>query len=134
MKTACSFRLIAPFAASIYLLAMLLPFFAVYEAAPNDAADRFSLFGDTILICTENGFALVAVDDLPQQKPHSKPEYQCGLCVLAANGLANFLQDSYPAVMLFTAGAKLEIVSWAPDFRLISHPFSRALSRAPPSL
>lgn len=133
MKSACSYRLIAPVAASIYLLAMLLPFFAVYGAGvQSDEAERFSLFGDKIIICTENGFALVSVDDLPQQKPHSNPEYACGLCVLAANGLANFMQAFDPAAVLSNAAIWFETYRRAPDFRFVSHAFPRALSRAPP--
>ena len=69
--------------------ATLLPFFATY----SHSAIPSPLFGDKILICTGDGFALVNRSDLlagkAPVKPH--PDYACALCYLAASPLGKLL-------------------------------------------
>jgi hypothetical protein len=74
------------------LLQALLPFAAQYnsESAQTASASN-SLFGETVLICTGEGFRWVKWADLQSGKekpaPHQK-KYQCALCYVAAHGTA----------------------------------------------
>lgn len=70
-----------------FLVHALLPFFAVYDAIPLNTHEIASVFGEKILICTENGFEFVSVDELGHQpaKPHT--DYKCALCYVAAKGV-----------------------------------------------
>ena len=85
----------------------LLPFFAFYSdaarvsAAPSPLA---SVFGDKIIICTGDGFALVDWKDLLTGKVPIKQHksYACALCYIAANAIGKFLLLAF-AFAFFTS-------------------------------
>ena len=67
----------------------ILPFFAVYNVAANEASHVSSLFGEKILICSGEGFRWVKLADLQSGKEKPKPHSgdQCPLCYAANHGL-----------------------------------------------
>lgn len=119
-----------------FLLSALLPFFAVYNLPQNITNDtnltRFA--GNSILICTENGFKLVTLDDLKNNKEHPKPhpKYRCPLCYLAAHGLKHSLNTTHAFIL---APKKYTKLSWRPitASKLQKTTTIYTLSRAPPA-
>jgi hypothetical protein len=86
-------KAIASIVAVAFLLHALMPFFAVYQLPDTrhtSAKEMASLFGDKVLVCTEDGFKLVRWEDVLSGKEHPKPhtQYQCPLCYVAAHGQA----------------------------------------------
>lgn len=78
-----------------FLLNVMLPFFAVYNAPTISLTESTysAFFGEKILLCTEAGFELVSIEDIRSgaktPKPH--PDYECGLCYVHAHGFGNAL-------------------------------------------
>lgn len=117
----------------------LLPFFAVYSnsitssvAAPSTLA---SLFGEKVLICTGDGFALVKWTDLLAGKTPVKQHksYFCPLCYIAANAIGKVLLLAAVIIILLTrertAGLSLAFL-YASRLKPIACSTTR--SRAPP--
>jgi hypothetical protein len=91
---------IASLAAAALSLHALLPFFAVYHWPDRPAATRMAaLFGETVLLCTSDGFRLVRWEDLQsgKEKPAPHQQYQCPLCYIAAQG--QFIQPLWAAAV-----------------------------------
>lgn len=72
------------------MLQMVLPFYSAH-ALPHTQINREKLrstFGEWILICNENGFSLVSIDEYIQtahnseQTPNQKGNTKCPLCYL----------------------------------------------------
>ena len=73
----------------------MLPFLAAYAApqtlapqlASSRSADMTSLFGDSVLICTAEGFKWVSWEDVQTGKERPEPHstYQCALCYKAGH-------------------------------------------------
>ncbi|MGB1539405.1 MAG: DUF2946 family protein [Rickettsiales bacterium] len=120
----------------LYVIALLIPFFAVYDVPNAEAASRASLFGDSILICTEDGFKWVKTAELAEGKHQpvssDSKHFSCGLCVLAATGIA-FAAMHTPVALLSPAE---EGQSFRPSLAVLSPVESFATesfdSRAPP--
>lgn len=86
-------RMLFRFTLIAFLFSAVVPFFAVYELPEDHAqqAELASIFGDRILICTENGFEWVSLADLRQgeHQPHADSHLKCGLCYFTAKGGAH---------------------------------------------
>lgn len=89
----------------------LMPFFADYSQAHKSnplkayvsaSMKLASVFGEKILICTENGFALVSIKDLLAGKIPVKPHksFLCALCFIAANPISKLLLFAVALVFL----------------------------------
>lgn len=109
----------------------LLPFFATYnDTAPKSA----SLFGEKILICTGDGFALVNWADLLAGKAPVKQHksFVCPMCYVADSPLAKVLFLAAGAIFLIArTAAGLSLFSLY-DTRLKSFHRCAARPRAPP--
>ena len=106
MRSTSNTRWLAITLAVAVTFAVLVPFFAAYNhaAAPSKIA---SLFGDTILICTGDGFALVKRADLHSQKAPVKQHlgYACALCYVSAHSMGKALLAAAIIVFLFHKAA-----------------------------
>lgn len=73
-----------------FLFSAVVPFFAVYELPQTDSQQETlaSLFGDKILICTENGFEWMSLADAQGGKlPHKRDSHlKCAMCFVTAKG------------------------------------------------
>ena len=78
-------QLIFRFALIAFLLNALLPFYTTYGMP----AQRSSADGQTVLICTSDGYKYVSLADLQHEKEKPSPlsHYKCVLCFLGAHGL-----------------------------------------------
>lgn len=76
-----------------FVMNAVLPFFAVYNlsAGNTDTQTKHlsSVFGESILICSGDGFKWVKLADLQSGKENPKPhpDYKCPLCYVARHGL-----------------------------------------------
>lgn len=74
-----------------FLVNVMLPFFATYSLPVNSSesltkTQLSSLFGDKILICTENGFEWVSIKDIESGKvPDTHSDIKCPVCFVAGN-------------------------------------------------
>ncbi len=101
MKKAEGIRYIFLVTLVAFLMNAILPFFAVYNlttdhrAELGNSAEVSSLFGDKVLICTEDGFRWVSWEDIESGKENPEPhqEYKCPLCYVAANGTKTVTPD-----------------------------------------
>ena len=112
-----------------------MPFFAVYNLPDNtaQASEITSIFGDNILICTDDGFRWVSLNDLRKGKEPSKhnSKYKCALCYVANNGTKHLgASDTATSV----APAYTAIYKFPPESALISREILKqtASPRAPP--
>lgn len=122
----------------LWLLHALLPFFALYQLPSHKAAPSAafsSLFGDTVLVCTAEGFRLVSWKDIQSGKTTITPhkQYQCPLCYVAAHGQG--IQAAPPAAHTPALNAYPTAVAY-----LVSHDtpsrarlWQQRLTRSPPA-
>lgn len=110
-----SFKHIARLVLLTFVLSLGLPFFAVYDTSGQALAKKpASIFGETILICTGDGFKWVKWADLQsgKEKRHTPSHYKCALCYLHAHGMKDIalpdtaaLSDAtYPPSDIFVYG------------------------------
>lgn len=107
MKKANTIRSIALLTFIAFLLNVTLPFFAVYDfsriiaSTQTENEQNASLFGDKILICTEDGFKFVSVEDLQDGKelPKKHPQYQCAMCYVSAHGTKHVMATAEVALV-----------------------------------
>ena len=74
-----------------FAINVMLPFFAVYNpsASNTEIQHLSSVFGESIIICTGDGFKWVKLADLQNGKEKPKPhsDTKCPLCYAASHGL-----------------------------------------------
>ncbi len=121
----------------------LAPFFAFYNPSGNHAFTSSpvaasmklaSVFGEKILICTGDGFALVNIKDLQAGKVPIKPHksYFCPLCYVAANPIGKMVLLAL-AFFFFTRNTSTTrpfLPPYAITLKSLLHTTSRP--RAPP--
>jgi hypothetical protein len=122
---------------------VLLPFYAVYTLPAANASDSAistqhlnALFGDKILICTEQGFQWVDVDALEkgEAKPPLHKQLKCPVCYASAFGVKDGIVPLKPVIELRERVAVVQPFiladeSFPPQWR--GHSIA---SRAPPAL
>lgn len=71
------------------LMQTLLPFYAVYNFSPRTTAQEFAaIYGETVIICTRDGFKRVGWEEAVKHESPEHPQYECGVCYLTAHGQA----------------------------------------------
>jgi len=115
----------------------LLPFFAFYSDAAKTSVQPPSLasvFGDKILICTGDGFALVKWQDLLAGKVpvHQHKSYACALCYIAANTLGKMLLFAAAILCLARGKSTRPPLLYLYAVRLKQSIHSTSSPRAPP--
>jgi hypothetical protein len=129
---------IALLALLAFLVNATLPFLATYNVPDHSAASLKAIstaFGDRIFICTGNGFKWVSLAELQKQKSpshHPDSHFQCGLCYLAAHGLAHLALLGGIA-LAYAAYRRIHLrVAYAVRTNISSY-HSFQYSRAPPA-
>lgn len=121
----------------LWLLQALLPFFALYQTPRHPAASPpalAALFGDTVLVCTADGFRFVSWKDIQSGKTTITPhkQYQCALCYVAAHGQGLHAAPPSAQAPAILIGARLHppIASHSPRAR--EQLWQQRLTRSPP--
>ncbi len=82
-----------------FIFNAIVPFFAVYNLPTGNAEanELSSVFGDKILICTDDGFKLVSLTDLKngRELPKHSSKYECALCYVAHKNDKNFVVSDF---------------------------------------
>lgn len=121
-----------PFLVLALLLQTLLPFYAVYSVAPTTTAAEFAaIYGETVILCTPDGFKRVSWEDVANHKAPEHPRYECAVCYMSAHGNAigsNCTASAAPVAMHGAAIASAAPRAPRDEAGRLSHP------RAPPAV
>ena len=143
MKKAHRFRHFSVLTLVAFLTNVMLPFVALYDvpqalasAGPEASSEEMSsLFGETVFICTPDGFKWVSLEDLQngKEQPEPHPQYQCAVCYGAAHGLklavpVQEIAIVYPEAVEYVALSFSDVTAIS---QFSGHGF---LTRAPPPI
>ena len=96
-------RITVTFLMALFFFNTTFPFLANYDPQSLKASTKeiSSVFGDKILICTNDGFKWISTEDIQTGKeiPQKHKKYQCALCFITKNTSIN----SYLTIQLYTA-------------------------------
>ena len=118
------------------LLQLTLPFFALYSVPQSaQAAEQIrGLFGDKILICTQEGFRWISPETLAEHPPAPHEKTQCALCYVHVKDVDDIPASCTAAIALHLPDPQTQSTIW-PETPLAtkSETFSpSAPPRAPP--
>ncbi len=120
-----------------FILSATIPFLAVYNTTTlsSDLSNAPAIFGDKIIICTENGFKLVSIESLADDH-HSTPtehtNFQCALCYIAAQQMHYVDPTILHSTVAYLDSHSISYVR-PNSTSIISYRYTLADSRAPPT-